>query len=634
MDTRHWVHQAAFLIAGAALVGAVPALAQQQTSGVPSGAEIFNARCKDCHEPAIERAPSRSEMAILTRTDIVAALTNGIMKDKAAGLSSAEIAAVAQFLAPGAQPDIAGRDPMCSTQPALRPARGDWPSMGADANSSRFQPDPGLAASDVPKLTVKWAFAMPGGGQPVVVGDYLFMTNRGGKFYALDTRTGCVHWAVDGVPSRATPSIVRSRVSPSGWLAVVGTSRTVHALDAQTGKEIWRSEPLESHSAAGISGAPVVSGEQIFVPLSSGEEGLASQPNYACCSFRGSLVALELKTGHKQWQTYTISEPPHPLRSNANGITMHGPAGGAIWAAPTVDARRGVVYVVTGDSYTEAKTDGTDAIIAIDMKSGAVRWKNQVTPDDNYVLGCTGGAHGANCPTPFGPDFDFGASAVLIKRFFRTVLVAGQKSGLVYGVDPDSGRTLWSTVVGQGSSLGGIEWGIGSDHQYVYVPNSDVNQLHNLHGLKRPTSAERPGNGNPSLSALHPFTGKLVWQIPAPEAPCQYAGDRSKDYVPGVCIRAQSAAPGIIPGLVFSGTLDGWIRAYDARTGKIIWTFSTTAQTYDTVNGVPSQPGGSIDGMGPTIAHGMVYVMSGFNGASRTGGNGVNVLLAFGLPSH
>jgi polyvinyl alcohol dehydrogenase (cytochrome) len=104
--------------------------------------------------------------------------------------------------------------------------------------------------------------------------------------------------------------------------------------------------------------------------------------------------------------------------------------------------------------------------------------------------------------------------------------------------------------------------------------------------------------------------------------------------VPGVCIRAQSAAPGVIPGLVFSGTLDGWLRAYDAHTGKIIWTFSTTAQTYDTVNGVHDQPGGSIDGMGPTIAHGMVYVMSGFNGASRTGGNGVNVLLAFGLPSH
>jgi polyvinyl alcohol dehydrogenase (cytochrome) len=614
------------------LIGTAPDQAQQAPSSAPSGAEIFNTRCKGCHEPAIERAPGRPELALRPRADIVAALSSGVMKDQAQGLSPAQIGALAQFLAPGAQFEVAAKDRMCATHPPIKASAGDWPSIGVDANASRFQPKPGLRAADVPNLTVKWAFAMPGGGQPIVIGDYLFMSNRGGKLYALDARSGCVHWAIEGAAARATPSIVRSRISPGGWLVVVGTSRTVRAFDAQTGSEIWHSEPLESHSAANISGAPAICGDQIFVPVSSGEEGLAAQPDYPCCSFRGSLVALDLTSGHKQWQTYTIGESPHPLRTNANGITMQGPAGGAIWAAPTVDSKRGVVYVVTGDSYTQARTDGTDAIIAIDMKSGAIRWKNQVTADDNYILGCTGGAHAANCPTPFGPDFDFGASAILVKHWFKTALVAGQKSGVVYGVDPDTGRTLWSTVVGQGSSLGGVEWGIGTDYKSVFVPNSDVNQLHNVHGLKRPTSAERPGNGNPSLSALDPFTGRLLWQTPAPEASCRYAGDRSRDYVPGVCIRAQSAAPAVIPGVVFSGTLDGWFRAYEARTGKIIWAYSTTAQTYDTVNGIHDQPGGSIDGMGPTIAHGMVYTMSGFNGASRTGGNGINVLLAFGLP--
>jgi polyvinyl alcohol dehydrogenase (cytochrome) len=603
----------------------------QQT---PSGADIFNSRCSSCHDPAIERAPSRRELAVRARGDIVAALTTGLMKDKAEGLSSADIAAVAQFLAPGAQAAVAGRDPMCASNPPIKATAGDWPSMGLDASSSRFQPRPGLRARDVPKLTVKWAFAMPGGGQPVVIGDYLFMTNRAGKFYALDAESGCVHWAVEGTPARATPTVVRSAISTSGWMAIVGTGRSVRALDAQSGKEIWHSEQLESHTASNISGAPAVTAQQVFVPFSSGEEGLAAQPDYACCSFRGSLVALDLRTGQRQWQTYTISEPPHPLRANTNGVTMQGPAGGAIWAAPTADPKRGLVYVVTGDSYTDARTDGTDAIIAIDMKTGSIRWKNQVTADDNYILGCTAGAHAANCPTPFGPDFDFGASAILVQHWVHSVLVAGQKSGIAYGVDPDSGRTLWNTVVGEGSSLGGIEWGIGTDNRFVYIPNSDINQLHNLHGLKRPTSPERPGNGNPGLSALDPLTGKIVWHTPAPDAPCHYAGDRSKDYVPNVCIRAQSAAPAVMPGVVFSGTLDGWLRAYDSRTGQIIWAFSTTAQTYDTVNGVHEQPGGSIDGMGPTIAHGMVYTMSGFNGASRTGGNGVNVLLAFGIPHH
>lgn len=629
MEGNVWIRGAAVLMAAAALTGG-PVSQAQQPAAAP-GAELFNARCKGCHDPAVERAPSLAELAIRPRADIVAALTSGIMKERAEGLSPGQIAAVAQYLAPGTPVAAAGTDRLCANNPPLKATAGDWPLVGAQLNSSRFQASPGLHAGDIPKLKVKWAFAMPGGGQPIVIGEYLFMTNRAGKFYALDARSGCVHWALEGTPARATPGILRSPLSPSGWLAIVAVSRIVHALDAQNGKEIWHSEPLESHSAAGITGAPAVSGQQIFVPLSSGEEGLASQPNYACCSFRGSLVALDLKSGHKQWQTYTVSEPLHPIRTNSNGITIQGPAGGAIWAAPTVDTRHGVVYVVTGDSYTEARTDGADAIIAIDMKTGAIRWKNQVTPDDNYILGCTGGAHGANCPTPFGPDFDFGASAVLIRHGFRDVLVAGQKSGIVYGVDPRTGRTRWSTVVGQGSSLGGVEWGIGADDRYVFVPNSDINQLHNLHGLKRPTSAERPGNGNPSLSALDPFTGKIIWQTPAPDAPCHYAGDRSKDYVPGVCIRAQSAAPAVMPGVVFSGTLDGWIRAYDARTGNIIWAFSTTAQTYDTVNGIHDQPGGSIDGMGPTIAHGMVYLMSGFNGASRTGGNGVNVLLAFGL---
>jgi polyvinyl alcohol dehydrogenase (cytochrome) len=144
-------------------------------------------------------------------------------------------------------------------------------------------------------------------------------------------------------------------------------------------------------------------------------------------------------------------------------------------------------------------------------------------------------------------------------------------------------------------------------------------------------SAEYKTPGKPGLNALDPFSGKIIWSTPAPIAPCHYAGDRSKDYARGACVRAQSAAPAVMPGLVFSGTLDGWLRAYDASNGKIVWEFSTTAQTYGTANGNQAQPGGGIDGMGPTIAGGMLYTMSGFNGAARTGSNGVNVLLAFSV---
>jgi polyvinyl alcohol dehydrogenase (cytochrome) len=626
---RNWVGAAATIT----LSTSAALLCLAQTAPM-SGEDVFNARCKSCHEPAVERAPGRVELAFRSRADIITALTTGVMAPMAQGLSRPQIAAVALFLAPGPQLGPAGTDKMCESNGAIQASKSDWPTLGLDENSSRFQPNPGISAAEVPRLKLKWAFSMAGGGQPIVIGDWLFVTNRGDKFYALDAKSGCVHWSVDDASSRTTPMVIRSSISPSGWATFIGVGkRVVRAFDAQSGKEIWHSEPLENHMASGITGTPVVSGDQLFVPLSSGEEAVAMQPGYACCTFRGSVAALDLKTGQKQWQTFMITEPLQPTRTNAEGVQMQGPAGAPVWASPTVDAKRGLVYVVTGDSYTDAPTIGDDAIVALDMKTGNVRWRNQVTMHDNFIMGCSGPTKGANCPTPTGPDFDFGAPAILFKGHAKDILIAGQKSGVVYGVDPDSGKTLWKTAVGEGSPLGGVEWGIGADKKYVFVPISDIGEIFNEIAVAagKPPPADNSTAGKPGLSALDPVSGKLIWSTPAPRAPCHYAGDRSKDYGQGVCVRAQSAAPSVMPGIVFSGTLDGWFRAYDAASGKIVWEFSTTAQTYATVNGNAAQPGGGIDGMGPAIAGGMVYTMSGFNGASRTGSNGINVLLAFSV---
>jgi len=628
---RIWIGASAIL---SMLGAAALTLAQESATQPANGQSVFNTRCKSCHEPAIERAPTRAELAFRSPGDIVTALTTGVMAPMAKGLSRPEIEAVALFLAPGQQLGASGADPLCATNGPIHAGASDWATLGPDENSSRFQPNPGIRAADVARLKVKWAFSMPGGGQPTVVGDWLFITNRGGKFYALDAKSGCVHWAIEDAPSRNTPMVIRSSISPSGWATFVGVGkRVVRAFDAQSGQEIWHSASLEDHPASFITGTPVVSGDQIFVPLSSGEEVVAMQPNYSCCTFRGSLAALDLKTGQKQWQTSMITEPLGPTRKNANGVQMQGPAGAPVWASPTVDAKRGLVYVVTGDSYTDAATEGDDAIVALEMKSGKVRWRNQVTTHDNFIVGCSGPVKVANCPTPTGPDFDFGATPILFKHGARQILVAGQKSGIVYGVDPDNGRTLWKTAVGTGSPLGGVEWGIGADGKYVFVPNSDIGEIFDEIGVAAGARAspEYKSPGKPGLNALDPFSGKIVWSTAAPIAPCHYAGDRSKDFTKGACVRAQSAAPGVMPGVVFSGTLDGWFRAYDAASGRIVWEFSTTAQTYSTVNGIQAQPGGGIDGMGPTIAGGMVYTMSGFNGAARTGSNGVNVLLAFSV---
>jgi polyvinyl alcohol dehydrogenase (cytochrome) len=623
---------------------ALPFAAHAQSAG----GDVFNARCKACHDPAIDRAPNRATLATYPPAAIVDALTNGVMKPMAAGLSDADKQAVATYLTsapPSEAPPVAaarpqgrptpaavGVDVKCQVNPPIKATASDWTSVGLD-RSHRYQANPGLTAADVPKLKVKWAFAMSGGSMPTVIGDWLFITNRSGKFYALDPATGCVRWVLSDVASRTTPMIVNAPISPSGWLTIVGVrDRTARAYDAQTGKEIWRSPALHQNPVVGITGTPVISGGQVFVPLTSGEEGAARQPTYRCCYFQGALVALDLKTGQPQWTTRVIPEPLHDSHKNSAGTMLQGPAGGAIWSAPTVDAIRGLVYVATGDSYTDVDTVGADAIVAMEVKTGKIRWSNQVEAKDNFIVGCEDKQKPVNCPSPDGPDYDFGASPILFHLASgKEVLLAGQKSGIVYGMDPDTGKTLWNRKLGGGSALGGVEWGMAADNRRLYVAIADTLNL--MDEFLRPQGKSPFGAAmppaNPGLSALEPASGKVLWTMPAPKAECHYAGDRSRDRTGGACIRAQSQAPSVIPGVVFSGTMDGWFRAYDAATGKVIWANSTTERTYDTVNQVKGQPGGSLDGLGAAIAGGRVFVMSGFNGASGTGGNGTNVLLAF-----
>jgi polyvinyl alcohol dehydrogenase (cytochrome) len=628
-------------VVAAALSLAAPAQAQSDmaaqlaaATAAPVDAEaIFDKRCKSCHEPPVEHAPSRASLAGYPPAYIEGILTRGVMAPMAAGLSPAEIKAVAALIGAHAGAQAATTDVICKANPPIRATRSSWSSWGADPENSHFQRQPGLLVKDIPRLKVKWAFSYAGGayGQPTVVGDWLFITSRGGRFYALDARTGCVHWRADGIGSRTTPMVEhRADLSPSGWVTYVGDGqKIVHAFDAQTGKELWKSAPLETHMASVLTGSPILYKNQLFVPTSSGEEVVGRQPGYPCCSFRGAVVALDARTGKVEWKTTAIGEPMRVLRKTAQGNNITGPAGAAIWSAPTVDAKRKVVYVATGDSYTEAETTGDDAIIAIDMATGRVKWRTQVTAKDNFLVGCGRAGQPANCPDPTGPDYDFGASPILhTLPNGHQVVLSGQKSGIAYGMDPDTGKLLWKTRVGGGGAIGGVEWGIAADGKRVYVPVSDIGLMFQiLMGPKPAPGAPPMEQPQPGLTALDPASGKVIWHTPAPVAPCKISSGRRG---PG-CFNAQSAADSVMPGAVFSGAMDGWLRAYSSSSGKIIWAFSTTAQTYDTVNGVKGQPGGSIDAMGPVIAGGMVYTMSGYNGAVGIGGNGTNVLLAFSV---
>jgi polyvinyl alcohol dehydrogenase (cytochrome) len=584
-----------------------------------------------CHDPAVDRAPNRAALQQRTPESVVQSLTSGSMSAMAAGLSPEMIRQVAVYvtgkplaqatgaaaasLAASAQP----ADKMCATHPPIQAARTDWNGFGRDPAATRFQPNTTITPANVGRLKVKWAFSLAGGraGQPTIIGDRLFLVTFAGDAYSLDAKTGCVHWrkALSG-PARQSPIIERRPgASPSGWVMYVGdNTRDFHALDAMTGASLWKVN-LDPHPLSMLTGSPVIHGDMIYVPVSSSEENMGNLASYSCCTFAGSVAAIDLKTGKQVWKTRLLE--PKPTRKNASGTQMYGPAGAAVWSQPTIDAKRGQLYVATGDSYTEVDAPTSDAIVALDLKTGRIKWTNQVTKGDNFLIGCGATRRGVNCPLgETGPDVDFGASPILqTLANGRQVVLSGQKSAVVYGMDPDTGRLLWQHKVGAGSALGGIEWGMASDGRAVYASNSDA-------AAPRQAAAGREA-GNPGLTAIDVATGKRLWQVPAPRVPCSWPSPR--------CNNAQSAPPTVVPGVVFSGGHDGWLRAYATGTGRTLWMFDSAAQTYRTTNGVPQQPGGSFDHTGFVVSGGMVYAISGYNGATGAYGNPLNVLLAFSV---
>lgn len=606
----------ALALAGGGFLGSIAVLAQEPTLGSP-GQTIYRARCASCHDaeagsPEATRAPSRAALRERSRDAIVAALsTGGSMAPMATGITAVEKAAIAAFLSPIASPPADPTLGRCATQPAALPDPSKlprWNGWGNDPTNARFQPAAaaGLTTRSVPKLTLKWAFGIPGGtamtAQPTVFAGRLFFGSENGTVYALDATTGCTYWqfkADAGVRSAVSVGPIAG-TRPVKYAAYFGDFRAnVHAVDALTGERIW-SLKVDDHAAARITGGPTLVDGRLYVPVSSLEELPGARPNYPCCTFRGSIVAIDANTGKQLWKTYTIPEAPTMAGKNAAGTPLWKPAGAAVWAAPTVDVGRKLLYAATGNAYTDPAAPTSDAVIAMSLETGAIQWVSQVTPKDSFVVGCR--PDNDNCPDDVGPDFDFGNSPILRRLANgRSVIVIGQKSGVAYGMDPDKkGAVVWQYRAGQGGALGGIEWGSAADERVMYVPVSDV------------TRADAGG-----LHAIGVGSGERIWHTPAPALTCK--GGLG-------CTGAQSAAISVIPGVVFSGSVDGHIRAYDTGDGRIIWDFDTV-RDFDTVNGVRAS-GGSIDGPGPTIAGGMLYTGSGYG---RWLGRPGNVLLAFAV---
>jgi polyvinyl alcohol dehydrogenase (cytochrome) len=575
-----------------------------------AAAALYEQKCAGCHENPQDRIPPRFLIARRSAEDVIQTLTSGAMKQQAAGLSPDQIRGLAVYLTgkqPSATPQWNAESNLCkSKQGAININGATWNGWGRDPENTRYQQKPGIKADDVPRLKLKWAWAHPGPmatGQPTIIGDRLFVTTEVGQIYCLNAQTGCTYWTMNaGAAVRAAISAgPLPRGSSAKFAVYFGDEKsTVQALDADTGKLLWKTK-VEDHLLSRITGSLLLYGNRLYVPVSSFEETAGRDAKYECCKFRGSIVALDAYTGKIIWKTFTVQDEPKPFKKNSAGTQMYGPAGGAIWSAPTLDLKRKLIYAGTGNSYTDVETRQSDAIIALDIETGKLRWANQVTPKDNFLVGCRQAGVG-NCPDEAGPDHDFGSSPILrTLPDGKQVILAGQKSGVIYALDPDdNGKIIWQVKVGNGGALGGIEWGFAADEQNVYVPIADVSG-----------AARKPG-----LTALKIATGEQLWHVPAPAAKCSWGTTR--------CNNSQSAAITVIPGVVFSGTADGHLRAYSAKDGSIIWEVDT-ALPVSTVNAGQTK-GGTLDGGGPTIANGILYTNSGYG---RIVGQPGNLLLAY-----
>ena len=611
----------AFAIVSAAASATVPARAQP-SAAAPDGRTVYLAHCAQCHEQLNPRVPPRDALQQMPSARIVRALDAGAMLAIGMTMHRDEKIAVAKYLGTDAAESGPSAAAFCadrSVRVADKP-KAAWNGWSPARDNARFEPiaAAGLSVDQVPRLKLKWAFGFAGDvaafAAPTVIDDQIFVGSAGGVVHAMRADSGCLQWVFQANGAVRAAIVVAPLGEGRHALLFGDLTGWFYAVAAETGELLWK-QHVETHDSTRLTAAAVVYDGVAYVPVSSWEEARAGDPTYPCCTFRGSVLALRVRDGAQLWKTYLV-DAPKEIGKNASNALRFGPSGVAVWATPTVDAKRRLLYVATGDSYTEPAAPMSDAVVALDMRDGRVAWTKQITENDAYNGSCRSAA--ANCPQGAGPDYDFGSPAILLDAAGRReLLLAGQKSGVVFALDPAKrGEILWQARIGKGGTNGGIEWGMATDGDVVYATVSDVGRTRQDNNLLDPRRyALDPAQGG-GLTALRVKDGSKLWY--AAPAPCPASA-------PAGCSPAQPGAVTLIPGVLFATSNDGHVRAHATADGKVLWDFDTTRE-FTTVNKVPAH-GGSIDGPGPVIVNGLVLVNSGY---PRNGGMPGNVLLAFG----
>jgi polyvinyl alcohol dehydrogenase (cytochrome) len=582
------------------------------------GKHLFDLNCAPCHEHGVGGAPFKKLLTYMRPNAVYNVITKGVMQVQASKLTDTDRRQIVEYLT-GETPGETRSTPlpMCADDSSWfdPKTKANVTGWGVDAKNTRSLSSAStrLSAVNVRRLRLKWAFAVPDSvdvrSQPLIVGTALFMGSQSGAVYALDAIRGCIHWVYQAAADVRGGVVYSAGSRPAVLFGDVFAY--TYGLDASTGALLWKTK-VDGHPAARVVGTPAVWKDRLYVPVASlGEEESSASSDYVCCTFRGSIVALDRSTGKIVWRRYTIPIAAVEQFRDSVDRPHFGPSGAGVWSSPTIDGGRDLLYFATGDNYSEPADGNSDAVFALNLGTGEVRWKYQALAGDIFNDACYAGQRESNCPKKPGPDADFTAPPIMVEDTSgRSILVAGQKSGDIFGLDPDSGEPLWRSRISQDTSplSGGIWWGMAIRGETLFVPAFSVSDMR----LRPNTSSTQKLEAVDGLYAVNAFNGKRVWSAPA-ESYCE------RD----TACAGISAALLTIPGAVLAGSRDGYVRVFDSSTGKQLWSFDT-AQQFKTLSGELAA-GGAINGAGAIMAaNDTLYAIS--NGKTDS------VLLAFSLP--
>ena len=580
------------------------------------GKQLYIENCAGCHEAQVYKAPHTTWLELMSPQVLYRSITEGIMQSQAAHLSDGDKQHIVEYITqmrlgdPNAGPEVAWCEDSASEFTELDESQlSGW---GHDTRRYVSSEAAGFSRSQISDLELKWSFGFPAStrarSQPTIAMDAVFVGSQNGTVYAFDLETGCVRWAYAARAEVRTGITLGNRGPESTPTAYFGDIiANLYAVDANTGELIWQTSPDEHHSAT-LTGTPAFANGNLYVPVSSLEVVTAANPDYACCTFRGHVVAVDGNDGSMLWDSYAIPYAPSSVGTTSVGTDMMGPSGAPVWTSPTIDVEKNLLIFGTGENYSSPADANSDAVIAVALDSGERLWSRQTFPGDAWNVACMM-ADNPNCPEEDGPDYDQASSPLLVDiGEGKTVVVAGQKDGRVFALDWETGQSkLWEVKLGRGSIQGGVHFGMAADGTTVYVPINDMNDTRNGEWLD-------PETARPGVSAVDAATGEVLWS----HVQNNVCGEGRPFCDPGV-----SAAITATDGAVIAGHLDGVIRIYDGPTGDIIWSYDTTNPVEGT-NGVTAT-GGGMSGSGPALGAGHMVINSGYGLYNHEAGNALLV---------